>query len=86
MRYYICYDKNGAFLGGLTHKRKPSFKNCKEVSAEEYKRILALNGITFEEKPAENETPTEENVVEKTSTEENVVEETSTEETVKEDA
>ena len=70
MKYYICYDKNGAFLGGLTHKKKPSFKNCKEVSATEYKRILALNGITFEENTATNEAQTESVNAEETASEE----------------
>ena len=56
MRYYICYDKNGAFLGGLTHKKKPSFKNCKEVTKTEYKRILAMNGITVAEETVAEET------------------------------
>lgn len=69
MRYYICYDKSGAFLGGLTHKKKPANKNCKEVSEAEYRNILALNGIVLEEpakEPADTsaEEQTEETVEE----------------------
>lgn len=46
MRYFVFYDKNGSFLGGLTKKTKPVKKGYREVSAEDYKRIMSENGIT----------------------------------------
>ena len=49
MKYYIYYDKNGAFLGGLRKEGKPTDRNCKRVTKEEYINILAANGITYSE-------------------------------------
>lgn len=67
MNYYIYYDKNGAFLGGLEKEGKPANKNCKKVSKDEYIRVLALNGITYVDK-------SEEATVEETVTEESTPE------------
>lgn len=63
--YYIYYDKNGAFLGGLEKVGKPADKNCKRVSKDEYISTLALNGITYVDKSKTEPEPTEE-IVEET--------------------
>jgi hypothetical protein len=68
INYYIYYDKNGAFLGALKKKGKPTDKNCKQVSEEEFNKILKLNHMPVEE-VVEPETQTQTETETETETE-----------------